>query len=107
MPSVNIDDLDHVTAVPLRARAAGNECSSEEEALNLLRFALVEHGIHVPPPRDWALAIHERFRPLGIKEVVLPPQDSGEPIQFVFGDDAGDGDSQISEVATLKSVYAS
>ena len=66
MHSINLNDLDHVTAVRLRARAAGNECSSEEEALHLLRFALVEHGVRLPPPKDWVLAIHERFKPLGI-----------------------------------------
>ena len=70
MVSINLDDLDHVTAVRRRARAAGNECSSEEEALHLLRFALVEHGIRLPPPKDWVLAIRERFNPLGIVDVI-------------------------------------
>ena len=57
MAGINLDDLDHVTAVRLRARAAGNECSSEEAALHLLRFALAERGIRVPPPKDWVLDI--------------------------------------------------
>ena len=87
MPSINLDDLDHITAVRLRARAAGNECSSEEEALNLLRFALVEHGIRLPPPKDWALAIRERFKPLGIVDVIVPPRSTGEPIQWIFEED--------------------
>ena len=87
MVSINLDDLDHITAVRLRARAAGNECPSEEEALNLLRFALVEHGIHVPPPKDWVLAIRERFKPLGIVDVIIPPRSTGEPMQWIFAED--------------------
>ena len=87
MPSINLDDLDHITAARLRARAAGNECSSEEEALHLLRFALVERGIRLPPPKDWPPAIRERFKPLGIVDVVVPPRSSGEPIQWIFEED--------------------
>ena len=87
MVSINLDDLDEETAVRLRARAAGNECSAEEEAVNLLRFALVERGIQVPPPKDWVLAIREHFKPLGIVDVVVPPRSSGEPIQWIFEDD--------------------
>ena len=87
MVSVNLDGLDHITAVRLRARAAGNECSSEEEALNLLRFALVERGIRVPPPKNWTLAVRERFKALGIVDVIVPPRSTGEPIQWIFGDD--------------------
>ena len=85
--TINLDGLDHVTAVRLRARAAGNECSPEEEALNLLRFALVEHGIQLPPPKDWVLAIREHFKPLGIVDVVIPPRSSGEPMQWIFKED--------------------
>ena len=87
MVSINLDDLDHITAVRLRARAAGNECSSEEEALYLLRFALVEHGIRVPLPKDWVLAIRERFKPLGIVDVIIPPRSTGEPMQWIFEED--------------------
>ena len=87
MVSINLDDLDEETTVRLRARAAGNECSSEEEALNLLWFALVEHGIRLPPPKDWALAIRERFKPLGIVDVIIPPRSTGEPMQWIFRED--------------------
>ena len=87
MVSINLEDLDHITAARLRARAAGNECSSEEEALNLLRFALVEHGIRLPPPKDWVLAIRERFKPLGIVDVIVPPRSTGEPMQWIFEED--------------------
>ena len=87
MVSINLDDIGHLTAVRLRARAAGNECSSDEEALNLLRFALVERGIRVPPPEDWVLAIRERFKPLGIVDIIIPPRSSGEPVQWIFEED--------------------
>lgn len=87
MVGINLDDLDHITAVRLCARAAGNECSAEEEALNLLRFALVEQGIRVPPPKDWVLAIREHFKPLGIVDVIVPPRSTGEPMQWIFEDD--------------------
>ena len=87
MVSINLEDLDHVTAVRLCARAAGNECSAEEEALNLLRFALVERGIGLPPPKKLGTAIHERFKRLGIADVVVPPRSSGEPIQWIFEED--------------------
>jgi plasmid stability protein len=41
---LNLDDLDEETAVRLRARAVGNGCSIEEEALNVLRLALDKPG---------------------------------------------------------------
>ena len=92
MVSTNLDDLDEETAVRLRARAVGNECSPEEEALNLLRFALVEHGIRVPPPKDWALAIREHFKGIGLVDIVVPPRSTGEPIQFIFEDEEDEDD---------------
>ena len=87
MDSINLDDLDHITAVRLRARAVGNECSSEEEAVNLLRFALVERGIRLPTPKDWVLDIRERFKPFGIVDIIIPPRSTGEPMQWVFEED--------------------
>ena len=44
MVSINLEDLDEETAVRLRARAVGNGCSVEEEALNILRIALDKPG---------------------------------------------------------------
>ena len=89
MTSVNLDDLDEETAVRLRARAVGNECSIEEEALNILRLALDKPGA-LPQPKHLGIAIHELFKDLGIVEVVHPPRSSGEPIQFVFKDSEDD-----------------
>ena len=93
MVSINLDDLDEETAVRLRARAVGNGCSIEEEALNILRIALDTPGA-LPQPQYMGKAVHELFKDLGIVEVVHPPRSSGEPIQFVVRDsDDNDDDS--------------
>ena len=92
MVRIMIDDLDAEAADELRIRALANDCTIEEEARDILNFVLNNRQV-LPQPKNWALAIHERFRRLGIKEVVLPPRDSGEPIQFVFRDDKADGDN--------------
>ena len=44
MVRINLEDLDEETAVRLRARAVGNGCSIEEEALNVLRNAQDKPG---------------------------------------------------------------
>ena len=92
MVNLNLDNLDHITAERLRARAAGNDCSLEEEALNLLRFALVDRGLWVPPPKDWALAAREHFKDIGLVDIVVPPRSTGEPIQFLFKDEDDEDD---------------
>ena len=93
MASINLDDLDEETAVRLRARAVGNGCSIEEEALNILRIALDKPGA-LPQPKHMGKAIHELFKDLGIVEVVHPPRSSGEPIQFIVkGPEDDDDDS--------------
>ena len=89
MAYLNLDDLDEETAVRLRARAVGNGCSIEEEALNVLRLALDKPGA-LPQPKHLGIAIHELFKDLGIVEVVHPPRSSGEPIQFIFKDSEDD-----------------
>ena len=91
MAYLNLDDLDEETAVRLRSRAVGNDCSIEEEALNILRLALDKPGA-LPYPKNHAAAIHELFKDLGVVDVVVPPRSSGEPIQFIFKDDDSDAD---------------
>lgn len=91
MASINLDDLDEETAVRLRARAVGNGCSIEEEALNILRIALDKPGA-LPQPKHLGKAIHELFKDQGIADVVHPPRSSGEPIQFIVKD-SDDNDS--------------
>ena len=93
MANINLDKLDDELSEELRIRAIGNDCSLEEEILNILRFALDQPGL-LPPPKDWAPAIHERFKDLGIVDVVHPPRSSGEPIQFIFRDSDDDDDSE-------------
>ena len=92
MTSITIKGLDGDAADELRIRALANDCTIEDEARDILNFVLNNRKV-LPQPKNWALAIHERFRRLGIKEVVLPPRDSGEPIQFIFRDDEDDGDN--------------
>ena len=90
MVRITIEELDAEAADELRIRALANDCSIEEEARSVLSFALRNRGM-LPQPKNVGTAIHERFRPLGIKEVILPPRDSGEPIQFIFKEE-DDGD---------------
>ncbi len=91
MGSINLDDLDEESVVRLRARAAGNGRTIEEEALNVLRIALDQPGT-LPQPKYMGTAIHELFKDLGIDEVVHPPRSSGEPIEFRFKNSEDDGD---------------
>ena len=92
MVNINLDDLDEETAVRLRARAAGNESSIEEEALNVLRIALDTPGA-LPQPKRLGTAIHELFKDLGIVDVVVPRRSSGKPLQFIFKDSEDDTDN--------------
>ena len=91
MVRIDLEDLDEETAVRLRARAAGNGCSIEEEALNILRIALDTPGA-LPQPKHLGKAIHELYKDLGIVDVVHPPRSSGEPLQFIFKDTEDDDD---------------
>lgn len=92
MVRIVIEELDAEAADELRIRALANDCTIEEEARSVLSFVLNDRKV-LPQPKNWALAIHERFRRVGIKEVVLPPRETGEPIQFVFRDDEDDGNN--------------
>ena len=92
MVSINLDDLDHITAVRLRARAAGNECSSQEEALNLLRFAL-ENPAPLPQPKRLGVAINELFRDLGFGIEVRPRSENPDPVARYYCLDEEDGDN--------------
>ena len=89
MVGITIEGLDAEAADELRIRALANDCTIEEEARRALNFALKNRGI-LPQPKRVGTAIHERFKRLGIEEVILPPRDSGEPMQFVFRGDDGD-----------------
>ena len=88
--SINLDDLDEETAVRLRARAVGNECSIEEEALNVLRFALDKPGM-LPYPKNHATAIHELFKDLNFGVEVRPRSENPDPVvRYYWLDDDDD-----------------
>ena len=90
MVSINLDDLDEETAVRLRARAAGNGCSMEEEALNILRIALDKPGM-LPYPKNHAAAIHELFKDLNFGvEVRLRSENPDPVVRYYWLDDDDD-----------------
>ena len=91
MVSINLDDLDEETAVRLCARAVGNGCSVEEEALNILRIALDTPGA-LPHPKNHAAAIHELFKDLGVGVEVRPRSENPDPVvrYYWLDDDVGD-----------------
>ena len=93
MVSINLDELDHVTAVRLRARAAGNECSIEEEALNVLRFAL-EKPARLPQPKRLGVAINELFKDLGFGIEVRSRSEDPDPVVRYYWLDEGAGDNR-------------
>jgi plasmid stability protein len=90
--SINLDDLDEETAVRLRARAVGNGCSIEEEALNVLRLALDKPGA-LPQPKNHAAAIHELFKDLGFGVEVRPRSENPDPVVRYYWLDEDDGDN--------------
>lgn len=68
MASITIRNLDDQTKERLRVRAASQRRSMEEEARNILRAALAKDAAK---PRNLALAIRQRFEPLGGVELEL------------------------------------
>ena len=90
MPSINLDDLDKETAVRLRARAVGNGCSIEEEALSVLRIALDKPGA-LPHPKNHATAIQELFKDLNFGIEVRPRSEDPDPVvRYYWLDDDDD-----------------
>ena len=72
MASITIRNLDEQTKERLRVRAARQKRSMEEEARHILRAALARDAT---TPRNLALAIRQRFEPLGGVELALPPRE--------------------------------
>ena len=92
MLSIQIDGLDEETALRLRARAAGNECSMEEEARNVLRFALDQPGM-LPQPKRLGTAINELFKDLNVGVEVRPRSENPDQVvRFYWLDDDDDDD---------------
>ncbi|MXW35492.1 MAG: plasmid stabilization protein [Chloroflexi bacterium] len=85
MTSITLHDLDDRVAAELRARAAEHGRSVEQEACAVLTDALgVEGGDEGEPlPEKLGTAIHELFKPFGIKELPIPPREPArEPPTF-------------------------
>ena len=75
MASITIRHLDEDVKANLRARAAGNGRSMEEEARIILRKAVEPAGASA---KGLGTAIHELFKPFGGVELDLPQR---EPIR--------------------------
>lgn len=85
MTSITLHDLDDGVAAALRARAAQHGRTLEQEACAILReVAGGEDAAEVePPPEKLGTAIHELFKPFGIKELPIPPREPArEPPTF-------------------------
>ncbi len=85
MTSITLHDLDDGVAAALRARAAKHGRSVEQEACAILGEVVgVEDGDEVEsPPEKLGTAIHELFKPFGIKELPIPPREPArEPPTF-------------------------
>lgn len=82
MVRIMIDELDAEAADELRIRALANDCSLEEEARNVLSFALKNRGM-LPQPKKVGTAIHERFKRHGSEGLETPTREKvPEPIIF-------------------------
>ena len=82
MVRIMIDELDAEAADELRIRALANDCSVEEEARNVLSFALKNRGV-LPQPKKVGTAIHERFKRHGSEGLETPTREKvREPIIF-------------------------
>ena len=82
MTSITIGSLDAAAADELRIRALANDCTLEEEARNILCFALTNWEI-LPPPKKLGTAIHERFKRHGGEGLTLPTREKvHEPPMF-------------------------
>ncbi|MXY67378.1 MAG: Arc family DNA-binding protein [Acidobacteriia bacterium] len=79
MASITIRRLDNEVKTRLRARAAANGRSMEEEARIILREAVCREA----EPDNLASLIRECFEPLGGVELEIPPPGPmGEPPDF-------------------------
>ncbi len=73
MASITIRSLDDDVKAQLRARAAENGRSVEEEARLILRDAVGRRK----PPLNLASAVRARIAPLGGVDLELPPREPG------------------------------
>ena len=73
MATITVRNIEDSVKRRLRIRAAENGRSMEAEARDILRTALDQEA-PLPPPKNLATAIHERFAPYGGVELDIPPR---------------------------------
>lgn len=73
MASITIRNLDELTKERLRARAAHNRRSIEEEARTILQASLTQEP---QGSSNLARAIHRRFHPLGGVDIAPPKREA-------------------------------
>jgi len=77
--SITIRNLDDRLKKRLRVRAAEHGRSMEEEAREILRYAIGK----TPTRRNLAQAIRDRIAPLDGEEIIIPPREPmREPPSF-------------------------
>lgn len=81
MTTLTIRNLDLLVKQRLRARAAANGRSMEEEA----RIAIREHVAEGPSGNLYD-ALRKRFEPLGGVDLELPPRGPARPLPDVFNE---------------------
>ncbi len=79
MSTLTIRNLDGLVKQRLRARAAANGRSMEEEA----RIAIREHVADGPPGNLYD-TLRKRFGPLGGVDLDLPPRGPARPLPDIF-----------------------
>jgi plasmid stability protein len=72
MAAITVRSLDDDVKQRLRVRAAKNGHSMEAEVRAILVDAVAEEE----EPRNWLVALHERFAALGGVELDIPPRTS-------------------------------
>ncbi|HEY3560187.1 MAG TPA: Arc family DNA-binding protein [Kribbella sp.] len=72
MAAITVRSLDDDVKHRLRIRAAKHGRSMEAEARAILEDAVAEED----EPKNWLIALHERFAELGGVELDIPPRSS-------------------------------
>lgn len=72
MAAITVRSLDDDVKHRLRIRAAKHGRSMEAEARAILEAAVAEED----EPKNWLVALHERFAELGGVELDIPPRSS-------------------------------
>ena len=79
MSSITIRNLDENLKVSLRMRAARHGVSMEQEMRNILQSTLAEEA-NFADGLTFSQRINQRFKGLGIEELVLPARQTARPL---------------------------